>query len=95
MLPFHAAKATHIVGAELYYECLNSSANTYLLRLRMLRDCQFGEAPFDEVITLFIFPRNNPSNYSMINVPKPASTPRVLNTGYELCVDNSSQPCVE
>lgn len=95
VLPFHAAKATHIVGAELYYECLNSSANTYLLRLRMLRDCQFGEAPFDEVITLFIFPRNNPSNYSMINVPKPASTPRVLNTGYELCVDNSSQPCVE
>jgi gliding motility-associated-like protein len=87
--------ATHIVGAELFYECLNSTTNTYLLRLRMLRDCQFGEAPFDEVITLFIFPHNNPANFSTINVLKPASTPRVLNTGYEACVDNSAQPCVE
>jgi gliding motility-associated-like protein len=94
-LPSKKLHATHIVGAELFYECLNSSGNTYLLRLRMLRDCQFGEAPFDEVITLFIFPRNNPGNYTMLNVLKPASTPRVINTGYERCVNNSSQPCVE
>lgn len=89
------AGATHIVGAELTYECLNTSANNYRLRLRMLRDCQFGEAPFDEVITIFIFPRNDPGNYIMLNVIKPASTPRVVNTGFERCVSNASQPCVE
>lgn len=88
-------RATHIVGAELRYECVNSNTNTYRIRLRMLRDCQFGEAPFDDVISLFIFPTNDPSNYSIINIPKPASTPRVVNTGYENCVSNSAQPCVE
>jgi gliding motility-associated-like protein len=91
----NAAKATHIVGAELYYECLNPSANTYYIRLRMLRDCQFGEAPFDEVISLFLFPTNNPGDYRIIDIPKPPNTPQIINTGWELCVQSTAQPCVE
>jgi gliding motility-associated-like protein len=88
-------KSTHIVGAELYYECLNSGSNTYYLRLRMLRDCQFGEAPFDEVISLFIFPTNDPADYRIIDILKPANTPQIVNTGWERCVQNAAQPCVE
>lgn len=89
------AQATHIVGAELYYECLNSTTHTYRIRLRMLRDCEFGEAPFDDVITLFIFPSNSPGNFRTLDIPKPPNTPRVVNTGWAQCVLSSAQPCVE
>jgi gliding motility-associated-like protein len=95
MLYPSATHATHIVGAELYYECLNPNSNTYSIRLRMLRDCQNGEAPFDDVVSLFIFPSNNPSNYRIVDINKPPVTPRLVNVGWSQCVSNSAQPCVE
>ncbi|MFN7116933.1 MAG: putative Ig domain-containing protein [Saprospiraceae bacterium] len=39
------AKATHIVGGEITYECLGN--NRYELTLKVYRDCFFGREPFD------------------------------------------------
>lgn len=37
--------ATHIIGGELYYDCLGG--NTYRITVKVYRDCFLGEAPFD------------------------------------------------
>ncbi len=39
------AKATHIVGGEITYECLGN--NKYELTLKVYRDCFYGKEPFD------------------------------------------------
>ena len=61
-------KATHIVGAELTYECANIASNTYNVVLRMFRDCDDGEAEFDDPITLFAFSEAVPGTYLIFNV---------------------------
>ncbi|MCI4667410.1 MAG: gliding motility-associated C-terminal domain-containing protein [Bacteroidia bacterium] len=50
--PVHA---THIVGADLTYSCLNSATNTYDVNLTVYRDAINGVSPFDNVVTIFIF----------------------------------------
>lgn len=41
----HPAQATHIVGGEIFYECIGN--NRYRVTLRIYRDCFAGRAPFD------------------------------------------------
>jgi len=40
-----AARATHIVGGEMYYDYLGN--NNYRVTLKVYRDCINGQAPFD------------------------------------------------
>jgi gliding motility-associated-like protein len=46
-------KATHIIGGELYYECLGN--NQYRIVLKLYRDCFNGIPPFDNPAPIGIF----------------------------------------
>ena len=50
-------QATHIVGGEITYECLGN--DHYKINLVIFRDCDTGEAPFDNPASLGIFNRDN------------------------------------
>jgi gliding motility-associated-like protein len=88
-------RATHIVGAELTYACLDSLSNTYNFRLRLLRDCLLGEAPFDDIIYLYAFSSANPSNYRIFQIPKPPVTPEIIPTQWSQCVGTPYNLCTE
>ena len=88
-------KATHIVGAELFYECIDPSTHTYEVTLRMFRDCQNGEAEFDNPVHLFIFPTNQPWNRGVVQMFLPPDTPPVEPVGWDTCVGIPYTLCVE
>lgn len=50
---FLGAKATHIVGGEIYYDCLGN--NDYRITLKIYRDCYNGLAPFDNPAMIGIY----------------------------------------
>lgn len=52
-LLFMQAKAYHIVGGEIYYDCLGD--NNYLITLKVYRDCYSGGAEFDDPLFLGVF----------------------------------------
>ncbi|MEM7035418.1 MAG: gliding motility-associated C-terminal domain-containing protein [Bacteroidota bacterium] len=89
------ARATHIVGAELYYECINPNTNSYQITLRMLRDCLTGQAEFDDSIYVFVFPSANPTNVTWYPIPLPLNTPTVEPTNWDDCVGQPYPLCVE
>lgn len=84
---------THIVGAELYYECTSNSSNTYNVSLRLLRDCRLGRAPFDNPITIFAFSEAIPGNYLLFNVDLP-DTVLVDPEEWDDCVGTPNPLCV-
>lgn len=88
-------KATHIVGAELTYECANIASNTYNVVLRMFRDCDDGEAEFDDPITLFAFSEAVPGTYLIFNVDLPDQTPEIEPEEWDDCVGRPYNLCVE
>lgn len=47
---------THIVGGEIYYDCLGN--NKYRVTLKVYRDCINGQAPFDNPAAVGIFDVN-------------------------------------
>lgn len=48
------SSATHIVGGEIYYDCLGG--NNYRITLKLYRDCSIGiTTPFDNPASIFIF----------------------------------------
>lgn len=47
------ARATHIIGGELYYDCLGG--DNYLITLKIYRDCLLGEAPYDNPANISIW----------------------------------------
>ncbi len=87
--------ATHIVGAELFYACTNSTTHTYELTLKMYRDCDNGQAAFDNPIVLFVFDGANDSLVQTINIPKPFLTPEIRPTNWDSCVGRPYDICVE
>lgn len=89
------ANATHIVGAQLYYECLNASTNQYQLTLKFYRDCLNGQANFDDPITLFIFQGTSGALYQTVDIPVPFNTPQVQPTNWGPCVSVPPAVCVE
>lgn len=62
--------ATHIVGGEIYYDCLGG--NNYRITLKLYRDCYNGIPPFDNPASIFIF--NSSGVYlDSLEVPAPSS----------------------
>lgn len=87
--------STHIVGADLYYECINPATANYRVTLKMYRDCLTGMAPYDDFIYLFAFPSTAPGSYFMFEIPKPPSTPPLPAYDWEDCVGSTYPLCVE
>lgn len=47
------AKATHIIGGEIYYDCLGNGR--FKITLKVYRDCLNGQAPFDDPLNVSVF----------------------------------------
>ena len=51
------ASASHIVGGEIYYQYVSN--NDYIIYLKVYRDCNTGNASFDDPAYISIFDGNN------------------------------------
>jgi len=87
--------ATHIVGAELFYECTDPVNHRYRITLKLYRDCKAGEAPFDNIITLFAFSSNTGQAVRYIDIPLPLQTPKVEPEDWDACVGRPYDLCIE
>ncbi len=57
---FFNAKATHIVGGDLSYQCIGN--DQYIVTVKIYRDCYFGQAEFDNPIRVTVFNGVNGDN---------------------------------
>jgi gliding motility-associated-like protein len=53
VMSFTSLRATHIVGGEIYYDCLGG--NNYQVTLKVYRDCINGIPPFDDPAYIGVF----------------------------------------
>lgn len=85
-------QAFHIVGGELYYDCLGG--NDYRITIKMYRDCDAADAaPFDDPLTLYIYDAAQ-NLFQEIDIPFPGSEyidPDLTNP----CLVNPPDICVE
>jgi len=91
-------KASHIVGTELIYECVDSVNHVYDVKLIMYRDCLNGRTGFDASLTLFIFPGGagaNGTHLRTATISRPPSTPRITPNDLGDCVAQTPSICVE
>jgi gliding motility-associated-like protein len=90
-------QATHIVGAELVYSCLGTTAgvSTYQVDLVLYRDCQNGQADFDPSIYLYIFNAATGSFYDTELMFAPPNTPTIPPTDWPDCLATLPAICVE
>ncbi|MEO1805148.1 MAG: gliding motility-associated C-terminal domain-containing protein [Bacteroidota bacterium] len=77
-------QATHIVGAEIDYQCINPTFNTYNVNLTLYRDVINGVAGFDNQITVFIF-RSNGTLFATRLVTLPTGQPDTLPVQFNSC----------
>ena len=85
------SSATHLIGGEMNYEALNDS--TYVVKLRIFRDCFGGAIGFDNPAYLFIY--DGAGTYlSFVQLIAPAVTP-VPATGDNPCLSVPPGICVE
>jgi gliding motility-associated-like protein len=85
------ASATHIVGGEIYYDCLGN--NDYRITLKVYRDCINGVAPYDNPATIGIF-NTSGTLISSIGLTFPGSSP-VPPTINSPCYTPPTSVCVE
>jgi len=83
--------ATHIVGGELYYECLGN--NNYRLTLKIYRDCNNGQAPYDDPANISVFAPNG-THLIDLSLPFPGST-NVPFVATNPCFQAPPNVCVE
>lgn len=85
------AWATHIVGGEIYYQCLGN--DNYQVTLKVYRDCINGQAPYDNPAAVGVFDAAG-NLITTLNLPFPGSTvlPNTLNSP---CFLPPTNVCVE
>jgi gliding motility-associated-like protein len=86
------AKASHIVGGEMYYDCLGG--NQYRITVKLYRDCNSTGASYDNPLNITFFDGNN-VNIGGTTIPFPGS--QVLNPDFNgnPCVTPPSNVCIE
>ncbi|GAB4413246.1 MAG: hypothetical protein OHK0039_19980 [Bacteroidia bacterium] len=88
------AWATHITGGEIGYVCTNPATNTYQVTVTLYRDCENGQAAFDNTIRLFVF-RGNGTTFTtrVINLNTAGIQP--LPVDWDACTGAPLALCVE
>ena len=89
-------KASHIIGAEIYYECLSPNSNFYKITIVMYRDCDPNSANFQDSIYVAVYDTlgnlvNGPLGLKMDNPPRDT----LNNETYNLCLFSPPNICVE
>lgn len=86
------AMATHIVGGELYYDCLGN--NQYRITLKIYRDCgPNSQAPYDNPANVSVFGANN-QHITDLALPFPGAT-NVPFVATNPCFQAPPNVCVE
>lgn len=84
--------ASHIVGGEMYYDCLGG--NEYRVTLKLYRDCLSDGAQFDDPLPITIFDGNY-MNIGGFTIDFPGSINLDANFNNNPCVTVPSDICVE
>lgn len=92
LLSFFAVGAAHLVGGEITYQCTGN--NTYLIKLKVYRDCNSAGAPFDPNAYIAIFNAASgveftsvsPSFTSIVQLPATVNNP-CLQTPPNICTE--------
>jgi gliding motility-associated-like protein len=90
------ARATHIVGGEIYYELLNSNSNLYKITLRLYIDCQNGNPQAiasDAIALIGVYNAGNNSFIQQFSMN--ASSPKRVNEVNYNCVKPPTGICVD
>jgi gliding motility-associated-like protein len=69
-------RASHIVGGEIYYECLGN--NNYKITLKLYRDCYLGQAPYDNPAYLAVYSSGSLMKQVNLYAPKITKIPVVV-----------------
>ncbi len=56
LLAFSSAEAAHIIGGEMYYDCIGE--NEYAFTMKLFRDCNSTGAPFDAPAFFSVYDQN-------------------------------------
>jgi gliding motility-associated-like protein len=86
------AYASHIVGGEMYYDCLGG--NDYRITLKLYRDCLSDGAEFDSPLYITVFNGNN-VQIDNFDISFPGSTDLDPSFNNNPCVTVPSDICVE
>lgn len=86
----NTTNATHIVGGEIFYECLGN--NRYRVTLRVYRDCFAGQAPFDNPAYITAYNANGVFQTFTFYSPRVTNIPVVVDNP---CLVAPPNVCVE
>jgi len=91
VLKFTALNATHIIGGEIFYDCLGGGG--FKITVKIYRDCLLGQAPFDDPLTVSIYDAqgNLHSNLEFFNPIITNIPPGSINP----CYQGDAAVCVE
>lgn len=85
------AFAEHIIGGEMFYECLGG--NTYQITMKLYRDCNSSGAAFDNPAVFSVFDANNDL---VLNLTKPISSSAFVEPDLSsLCLSFPPDICVQ
>ena len=84
--------AAHLVGGEISYQCTGN--NTYLITLKVYRDCNSTGAPFDPNAYIAIFNGTSGVEYTSVS-PVPLSTLQLPTTVSNPCLQTPPNICTE
>ena len=91
------ARSTHVIGGEIFYECLNSSVGMYEFTVKLYRDCYSGVPPFDDPIYISIY-RMDSSGSFVLFIQMDMSLPpsdTLENFTYNYCQEPPPNICIE
>lgn len=91
LLNFGSLKATHIIGGEIFYDCLGDG--NFKITVRIYRDCLLGQAPFDDPLTVSIYDAQG-NLYTNLALFNPIIT-NILPGSINPCYQGDAAVCVE
>ncbi len=84
--------ATHVMGGEVYYECLDPATNKYRFTVKLYRDCYNGVPFFDDPIFVSIYDIND-NLVIQFNMSLPPND-TLDNETYNVCLYSPPDICV-
>ncbi|MEZ4847252.1 MAG: hypothetical protein R3B93_01185 [Bacteroidia bacterium] len=66
-----------------------------MMSLKLYRDCENGQAPFDATIILFVFDAATGNTWQTTTIPAPPTTPQIQPDDWDACVAILPDICVE
>jgi len=96
LLPL-SSKSTHLIGADLFYDCLGQDINgdfTYRIEINVYRDCINGIPQIDDPLFYEIYEGNNSFSFGSIRPQQFPGAPVPITT-QGLCINSIPNVCVE